>query len=114
MSLESQLYEDLLFDYIKIPRPVMNSSDVLVIDVGASLIRIIDVDEKNQILTTNLWLDMVRFLSFLLRFSSFGHRLSKKTLLFIYLPCCRSGWMPSCAGTRTSTAGSRRCTSPAT
>ncbi|CAD5214592.1 unnamed protein product [Bursaphelenchus okinawaensis] len=58
MSLESQLYEDLLFDYIKIPRPVKNSSDVLVVDVGASLIRIIDVDEKNQILTTNLWLDM--------------------------------------------------------
>jgi hypothetical protein len=37
---------------------VKNSTDLLVIDVGASLIRIIDVDEKNQILTTNLWLEM--------------------------------------------------------
>ncbi|CAB3399887.1 unnamed protein product [Caenorhabditis bovis] len=57
-DLESQLYEDLLFDYNKVPRPVMNSSDILTVDVGASLIRIIDVDEKNQVLTTNLWLEM--------------------------------------------------------
>lgn len=42
-DLESQLYEDLLFDYNKIPRPVKNSSDVMTVDVGASLIRIIDV-----------------------------------------------------------------------
>uniref|UniRef100_A0A914GQE7 Uncharacterized protein n=1 Tax=Globodera rostochiensis TaxID=31243 RepID=A0A914GQE7_GLORO len=57
-NYESQLYEDLLFTYNKIARPVRNSSDVLLIDVGASLIRIIDVDEKNQVLTTNLWLEM--------------------------------------------------------
>ncbi|VDM62033.1 unnamed protein product [Angiostrongylus costaricensis] len=59
-DLEGQLYEDLLFDYNRIPRPVKNSSDILTVDVGASLIRIIDVDEKNQVLTTNLWLEMVR------------------------------------------------------
>ncbi|KAF8354284.1 acr-12 [Pristionchus pacificus] len=57
-DLEGQLYEDLLYDYNKIPRPVKNSSDILSVDVGASLIRIIDVDEKNQVLTTNLWLEM--------------------------------------------------------
>lgn len=57
-SYEAQLYEDLLFYYNKIARPVKNSTDVLHIDVGASLIRIIDVDEKNQVLTTNLWLEM--------------------------------------------------------
>ncbi|CAI5454674.1 unnamed protein product [Caenorhabditis angaria] len=57
-DLESQLYEDLLFDYNKVPRPVKNSSDILTVDVGASLIRIIDVDEKNQVFTTNLWLEM--------------------------------------------------------
>lgn len=28
------------------PRPVKNSADILTVDVGASLIRIIDVDEK--------------------------------------------------------------------
>uniref|UniRef100_A0A0N4ZHX7 Neur_chan_LBD domain-containing protein n=1 Tax=Parastrongyloides trichosuri TaxID=131310 RepID=A0A0N4ZHX7_PARTI len=57
-NFESQLYEDLLYDYNKIPRPVKNSSDILLVHVGASLIRIIDVDEKNQVLTTNLWLEM--------------------------------------------------------
>uniref|UniRef100_A0A914EF43 Neurotransmitter-gated ion-channel ligand-binding domain-containing protein n=1 Tax=Acrobeloides nanus TaxID=290746 RepID=A0A914EF43_9BILA len=57
-GLEAQLYEDLLYDYNKIPRPVKNSTDVLMVDVGASLIRIIDVDEKNQVLTTNIWLEM--------------------------------------------------------
>lgn len=41
--LEAQLYEDLLYDYNKIPRPVKNSSEVLLVDVGSSLIRIIDV-----------------------------------------------------------------------
>uniref|UniRef100_A0A7E4UXN2 Neurotransmitter-gated ion-channel ligand-binding domain-containing protein n=1 Tax=Panagrellus redivivus TaxID=6233 RepID=A0A7E4UXN2_PANRE len=57
-GFEAQLYEDLLYDYNKIPRPVKNSTDVLMVHVGASLIRIIDVDEKNQVLTTNLWLEM--------------------------------------------------------
>uniref|UniRef100_A0AC35U462 Neur_chan_LBD domain-containing protein n=1 Tax=Rhabditophanes sp. KR3021 TaxID=114890 RepID=A0AC35U462_9BILA len=57
-NFESQLYEDLLYDYNKIPRPVKNSTDVLLVHVGASLIRIIDIDEKNQVLTTNLWLEM--------------------------------------------------------
>ncbi|CAG9537211.1 unnamed protein product [Cercopithifilaria johnstoni] len=57
-KLESQLYQDLLYDYNKIPRPIKNSTDVLTVNLGASLIRIIDVDEKNQILTTNLWLQM--------------------------------------------------------
>uniref|UniRef100_A0A915CAJ8 Neurotransmitter-gated ion-channel ligand-binding domain-containing protein n=1 Tax=Parascaris univalens TaxID=6257 RepID=A0A915CAJ8_PARUN len=42
-DLQGQLYEDLLYDYNKIPRPVKNSTDILTVDVGASLIRIIDV-----------------------------------------------------------------------
>lgn len=62
-DMENQLYEDLLFYYNKVPRPVKNSSNILTVYVGASLIRIIDVDEKNQVLTTNLWLEMVRMKS---------------------------------------------------
>ncbi|VDO10728.1 unnamed protein product, partial [Brugia timori] len=57
-ELEGQLHQDLLYGYNKIPRPIKNSTDVLTVNLGASLIRIIDVDEKNQILTTNLWLEM--------------------------------------------------------
>ncbi|KAL1243045.1 Acetylcholine receptor subunit alpha-like [Trichinella spiralis] len=55
---QMQLFEDLLYNYNKISRPVRNASEILTIKFGASLIRIIDVDEKNQMLTTNLWLDM--------------------------------------------------------
>ncbi|KFD50564.1 hypothetical protein M514_08513, partial [Trichuris suis] len=58
MKEEQQLFEDLLYLYNKLARPVKNASEVLVINFGASLIRIIDVDEKNQVLTTNLWLEM--------------------------------------------------------
>uniref|UniRef100_A0A5S6R535 Neurotransmitter-gated ion-channel ligand-binding domain-containing protein n=1 Tax=Trichuris muris TaxID=70415 RepID=A0A5S6R535_TRIMR len=58
MKEEQQLFEDLLYLYNKLARPVKNASEVVVINFGASLIRIIDVDEKNQVLTTNLWLEM--------------------------------------------------------
>uniref|UniRef100_A0A158R5R8 Neur_chan_LBD domain-containing protein n=1 Tax=Syphacia muris TaxID=451379 RepID=A0A158R5R8_9BILA len=57
-EIRNQLHEDLLFDYMKVPRPVKNTSDVITVEVGASLIRLLDVDEKNQIMTTNLWLEM--------------------------------------------------------
>uniref|UniRef100_A0AAF5D1G1 Neurotransmitter-gated ion-channel ligand-binding domain-containing protein n=1 Tax=Strongyloides stercoralis TaxID=6248 RepID=A0AAF5D1G1_STRER len=53
-----QLYEDLMYMYNKQVRPVKNASKALMVNFGASLIRIIDVDEVNQVLTTNLWLEM--------------------------------------------------------
>uniref|UniRef100_A0A7E4ZW14 Neur_chan_LBD domain-containing protein n=1 Tax=Panagrellus redivivus TaxID=6233 RepID=A0A7E4ZW14_PANRE len=53
-----QLYEDLMYYYNKNVRPVVNTSEALKVKFGASLIRIIDVDEVNQVLTTNLWLEM--------------------------------------------------------
>ncbi|KFD67489.1 hypothetical protein M514_11378, partial [Trichuris suis] len=70
-SLQMQLFEDLLYDYNKIPRPVRNASELLTIKFGAALIRIIDVDEKNQMLTTNLWLDMVLNASLAMMIDSF-------------------------------------------
>uniref|UniRef100_A0AC35FRP6 Neurotransmitter-gated ion-channel transmembrane domain-containing protein n=1 Tax=Panagrolaimus sp. PS1159 TaxID=55785 RepID=A0AC35FRP6_9BILA len=56
-----QLYEDIMYYYNKNVRPVVNSSQALKVKFGASLIRIIDVDEVNQVLTTNLWLEMQWF-----------------------------------------------------
>lgn len=53
-----QLYEELMYYYNKGVRPVKNTSEPLRVKFGASLIRIIDVDEVNQVLTTNLWLEM--------------------------------------------------------
>ena len=40
---EAQLYEDLMYDYNRLPRPVQNSTDVLVVSFGTTLIRIIDI-----------------------------------------------------------------------
>ncbi|ESN92655.1 hypothetical protein HELRODRAFT_69301 [Helobdella robusta] len=53
-----RLYEDLLKKgYNKLIRPVSNSSDTLIVRIGLRLTQIIDVDEKNQIMTTNVWLE---------------------------------------------------------
>uniref|UniRef100_A0A0N5AHD7 Acetylcholine receptor subunit alpha-type unc-63 n=1 Tax=Syphacia muris TaxID=451379 RepID=A0A0N5AHD7_9BILA len=53
-----QLYEDLLYNYEKNVRPVRNASKAVEVEFGASLIRIIDVDEVNQVLTTSLWMEL--------------------------------------------------------
>lgn len=56
----NSLLENLLSDYNRNVRPVKNASDALKVKFGASLCRLIDVDEVNQVLTTSLWLEMVR------------------------------------------------------
>merc|ERR1719206_530540 len=38
-------------------RPVYNASKPVVVRVGITLTQIFDMDEKNQVLTTNIWLD---------------------------------------------------------
>ena len=79
------LLEDLLAYYNKLERPVANESEAVVLTFGLTLQQIIDVvsdtliqqatygpwslpylltielfqDEKNQILTTNVWLNLV-------------------------------------------------------
>ncbi|XP_055870285.1 acetylcholine receptor subunit alpha-like 1 isoform X3 [Biomphalaria glabrata] len=53
-----RLYDDLLLKhgYNKLIRPVGNNSDKLVVKMGIRLSQLIDIDEKNQIMTTNVWL----------------------------------------------------------
>ncbi len=49
-QFEEQLYEDLLYNYNRIARPVKNSSEILTVKFGAALIRLIDVvSEKKKI-----------------------------------------------------------------
>ncbi|XP_013406814.1 acetylcholine receptor subunit beta-like 1 isoform X2 [Lingula anatina] len=58
---ESKLVEDL-FDktgYNPLIRPVQNLSDKLMINFGLTMIQLINVDEKNQIMKTNVWLQTV-------------------------------------------------------
>ena len=78
------LLKHLLYDYERQNRPVLNETEPLVLTFGITLQQIIDVvshhsvvpvnitsnvnhfqDEKNQILITCLWLNLVRKLIFL-------------------------------------------------
>ncbi|ETN62386.1 hypothetical protein AND_005921 [Anopheles darlingi] len=59
---EKRLLNNLLNTYNTLERPVANESDPLEVKFGLTLQQIIDVDEKNQILTTNAWLNLLRLL----------------------------------------------------
>ncbi|XP_025109822.1 acetylcholine receptor subunit alpha-like isoform X3 [Pomacea canaliculata] len=58
MSHEKRLIRDLIRDYKSLGimgRPVKDQNDTITISYGLSLIQIMDLDERNQILTTNVW-----------------------------------------------------------
>nr|XP_012219899.1 PREDICTED: neuronal acetylcholine receptor subunit alpha-7-like isoform X5 [Linepithema humile] len=55
---EKRLLNHLLANYNTLERPVANESEPLEVKFGITLQQIIDVDEKNQILTTNAWLKL--------------------------------------------------------
>ncbi|TRY67140.1 hypothetical protein TCAL_15794 [Tigriopus californicus] len=56
---EKKLLDDLLRSYNPMERPVVNESDPLLLTFGITLQQIIDVDEKNQLLISCLWLNLV-------------------------------------------------------
>ncbi|XP_048516574.1 neuronal acetylcholine receptor subunit alpha-10 isoform X1 [Dendroctonus ponderosae] len=56
---ESRLMKNLMANYDAGVRPAQNSSLPLTVVFGVSLHHIIDVDEKNQILTTNCWITQI-------------------------------------------------------
>lgn len=61
-SVEKQLIKKLLDRYAyfgKIGRPVMKTDESIDVQFGMSLIQILDVDEKNQVLQTSVWLTYV-------------------------------------------------------
>ncbi|KAM9433364.1 neuronal acetylcholine receptor subunit alpha-2a isoform 1-T1 [Salvelinus alpinus] len=53
---EDRLFNRLFVGYNKWSRPVRNISDVVIVKFGLSIAQLIDVDEKNQMMTTNVWL----------------------------------------------------------
>ncbi|XP_075714038.1 neuronal acetylcholine receptor subunit alpha-7 isoform X1 [Rhinoderma darwinii] len=55
---QRKLYKELLKNYNPLERPVGNDSHPLTVYFGMNLMQIMDVDEKNQVLTTNIWLQM--------------------------------------------------------
>lgn len=40
-------------------RPVKHTSEKVLVEMSLSLIQILDLDEKNQVLTTSVWLNYV-------------------------------------------------------
>ena len=54
-----RLYDDLLHDYNRLIRPVSNFTETLTVRLGLKLSQLIDVDLKNQVMTTNVWVDQV-------------------------------------------------------
>ncbi|XP_060564526.1 neuronal acetylcholine receptor subunit alpha-10-like isoform X3 [Ruditapes philippinarum] len=58
VSKEKALIKCLLerySNYTTVGRPVTNTSDLITVEFGLSLVQIMDVDEKNQVLETNVW-----------------------------------------------------------
>ncbi|XP_064652936.1 neuronal acetylcholine receptor subunit alpha-7-like isoform X2 [Lineus longissimus] len=55
-KLIKKLFND---DYDKMERPAQNDSHPVRVDFGLTLQQIIDVDEKNQIIHTNIWLNLM-------------------------------------------------------
>ncbi|KAK2889661.1 hypothetical protein Q8A67_015036 [Cirrhinus molitorella] len=55
VQAEDRLLRFLLTGYSKLARPVQNITDVVHVRFGLSIAQLIDVDEKNQMMTTNVW-----------------------------------------------------------
>ncbi|XP_038659726.1 neuronal acetylcholine receptor subunit alpha-4-like isoform X3 [Scyliorhinus canicula] len=53
---EERLLKTLFTGYNKLSRPVINSSDAVLVHFGLSIAQLVDVDEKNQMMTTNVWI----------------------------------------------------------
>ncbi|XP_071749437.1 neuronal acetylcholine receptor subunit alpha-7 isoform X2 [Lepeophtheirus salmonis] len=56
---EKRLLFALIQNYNQLERPVVNESEPLMLTFGITLQQIIDVDEKNQLLISCLWLNLV-------------------------------------------------------
>ncbi|PIO62183.1 Cation transporter family protein, partial [Teladorsagia circumcincta] len=54
---EQKLLYHLMKDYEKSVRPVRNASHTVTVRLGMTMTNIFDMDERNQVLTINVWLD---------------------------------------------------------
>lgn len=54
---EQKLYETLFTDYNMKVRPVWNATDPVDVSLHITINQIVEMDERNQILTTNLWIE---------------------------------------------------------
>jgi len=55
---ERRLINDLLLNYNRLERPTLRIDEPVVLTMNLDLRSILDLDEMNQVLTTNMWLDL--------------------------------------------------------
>nr|XP_002741013.1 PREDICTED: neuronal acetylcholine receptor subunit alpha-4-like [Saccoglossus kowalevskii] len=57
-NAERQLVRDMLYnsEYDTLVRPVKDPRDILSVKFGLSIVQLMDVDERNQIMTTSVWI----------------------------------------------------------
>ncbi|CAB1327058.1 unnamed protein product [Coregonus sp. 'balchen'] len=55
-EMEDALLRNLFRGYQKWVRPVMHANDTITVRFGLKISQLVDVDEKNQLMTTNVWL----------------------------------------------------------
>ncbi|XP_063232582.1 acetylcholine receptor subunit beta-like 2 [Bacillus rossius redtenbacheri] len=54
-----RLYDDLLSNYNRLIRPVINNTETLIVRLGLRLSQLIEVNLKNQVMTTNVWVEQM-------------------------------------------------------
>ncbi|KAJ8411007.1 hypothetical protein AAFF_G00180420 [Aldrovandia affinis] len=54
--MEDALLRNLFREYQKWVRPVLHANDTITVRFGLKISQLVDVDEKNQLMTTNVWL----------------------------------------------------------
>ena len=55
---EQRLFTYLFANYNRDLRPVLDKEQTIVVYIGVNLIQIFDLDEQNQVLIANCWIDM--------------------------------------------------------
>ncbi|KAJ8247789.1 hypothetical protein GJAV_G00250370 [Gymnothorax javanicus] len=55
-EMEDALLRNLFRGYQKWVRPVLHANDTITVRFGLKISQLVDVDEKNQLMTTNVWL----------------------------------------------------------
>ncbi|OON13778.1 hypothetical protein X801_10440, partial [Opisthorchis viverrini] len=79
-SSEKRLIKQLINNYEKagkIGRPVKNNKETVVVGLGLSLFQLLHLNEKNQILTINVWTKYIMMCDVNPRKSGDGDRLIK-------------------------------------
>ncbi|KAL8562649.1 hypothetical protein ACOMHN_011221 [Nucella lapillus] len=85
---EQRLLNYVLRGYEKSVRPVRNASTPVVIRMGLTLTQIFDMDEKDQVLVTNVWLDQEWIDEFMV-----WNPLDFNNITMLRIPCHKL-WLP--------------------